>query len=138
LKHILNDLADHLAVEHNTAHRPAGSTPPVASPLSEVEILHGNAIITSHLDQVIKEAGHSDALRNTILKQTGWAPGIMNNVDFVAHKQAFFTKLIHGLYQMRKKDSQYYGTTATCSCCQLADESLIHVFSCTADETVNH
>jgi hypothetical protein len=134
LKHLLNDMADHLAVNYNTYHRKSNITLPIPSPLSEVELLQGGAIITSRLPHVIKEAHHADNLRAAILEHTGWMQSTLDLVDFEAHKQAYkshgrthrisICKLIHGLYQTKERDYQFYGTPPTCPCCQNAGESL--------------
>jgi hypothetical protein len=47
VKYYLNDLADKLAVAHNSTKRSLHTLPPVPSPLSGVELLFGQSIITS-------------------------------------------------------------------------------------------
>ncbi len=147
LKHILNDMADQLAVDHNTYQRQAGIKF-FPSPLSEVKLLHNGMPITSRYAQVIKDARHTDALKSSIFKQTGWTPHAFSKVDFTAHKAAFVShnrtfricvcKLIHGLYQTKLKDHQFYGTSPTCPCCQSVDESLHHMLSCPSDAATEH
>jgi hypothetical protein len=127
LKHILNDMADQLATDYNTFQRPLTGVTPSPSPISEVELLHNGMIITSRLHHIIKEARHDGALKACVLKQTGWNNNTFQKVDFTAHKQAFnshsrihrisVSKLIHGLYQTKLKDHQFYGTSPTCPCC---------------------
>jgi hypothetical protein len=102
----------------------------------------------SRLPQVIKEARHTSNLKSSILKQTGWAPRTLELVDFEAHKQAYhshnrvhrisISKQIHGLYQTRKRDNQFYGSAPACPCCQVGDETLNHVFSCMSPDALDH
>jgi hypothetical protein len=148
LKHILNDMADQLATDYNTFQRPLTGVTPIPSPISEVELLHNGMIITSRLHHIIKEAHHAGALKACVLKQAGWDNNTFQKVDFTAHKQAFnshsrihrisVSKLIHGLYQTKLKDNQFYGTSPTCPCCHLVKESLNHMFSCTSKEVTEH
>lgn len=110
------------------------------SPMSEVELLSNNSVITSRLPQLVKAAQHTNAIIDNILKQTGWSLGTFNKVNWEAHKLAItkhnrihhisIIKLIQGLYQTKYKDHKYYGTPATCPCCQLHTETmkpLIHM-----------
>ncbi len=146
LQHDLNDLADKLAVDYNSAHRKESGHPPIVSPISEAELICDNSIITSRLPHLIKAARHTDALIDQILKQTGWSHSTFKRVDWEAHKQAFkkhsrvhrisISKLVHGLYQTKSKDNKYYGTPATCPCCQHHNETLNHVFTCTSSTTL--
>lgn len=90
LKHILNDMADQLiAVDYNTYQWPTTGITSIPSPLRKVEILHSGMLITSWLDQVIKETRHAGALKASVLKQTGYTTCTFDKVDFTAHKQAF-------------------------------------------------
>jgi hypothetical protein len=136
LKHLLNNMADKLAVDYNMYHCHTSTMLPVPSPLSEIELLHGGAIITSRMTQVIKEARHADNLCTAILDQTGWTQRTLELVDFECHKQAYNSHsrphrvsiciLIHGLYQTKLRDHRFYGTHPTCPCYQAAEESLCH------------
>lgn len=148
LKHILNDMADQLATDHNSVQRPINGTISIPSPISEVELLQKGMIITSRLPYLIKEARHTDALKACVLKQTGWNNNIFQKVDFLAHKLAFtshnrihrisISKLIHGLYQTKLKDHQFYGTSPLCPCCHSVNESLNHMLSCPSKEVTEH
>jgi hypothetical protein len=147
LKHILNDMADQLATDYNSFQRPINGTMSIPSPISKVELLHRGMIITSRLPYLIKEARHTDALKACVLKQTGWNDNIFQKVDFLAHKQAFtshnrihrisVSKLIHGLYQTKLQDHQFYGTSPICPCCHSVNESLNHI-SCPSKEVTEH
>lgn len=69
LKYKLNALADELAVDYNTRWRLRPTSPPLISPLSEVEVLYKNSIITSRLPSLIKTARHKEDLKTNILQQ---------------------------------------------------------------------
>jgi hypothetical protein len=137
-------MADQLATDYNTFQRPITGITPIPSPISEVELLHNGMIITSWLSYIIKEARHAGALKACVLKHTGWNNNTFQKVDFTAHKQAFtshnrihrisVSKLIHGLYQTKLKDHQFYGTSPTYPCCHSVNESLNHMFSCPSKE----
>jgi hypothetical protein len=118
------------------------------SPLSEVELISQNSIITSRLRQLVRAALHNDDLIAYILKQTGWTHNTFHKVYWEVHKQAFMkhnrvhrisiAKLIHGLYQTRSRDHKYYGALAACPCCKLQPETLTHLFTCPLPESSQH
>jgi hypothetical protein len=148
LQHDLNDMADELAVQHNSTRRSPNAYPPLISPMSEAEILQDNHIITSCLPQIIRKARHLDDLQQAILHQTKWDLQTFHKVHWNGHKAAFtshgrihrvsITKLVHGLYQTKERDNQFYGTPAAYPCCLNHSETLIHVFSCPSDATTHH
>jgi hypothetical protein len=148
LQHDLNDMADNLAVQHNSTRRLLNTFPPLLSPLSEVEIHQNNQIITSRLPQIIRKVPHSDNLQQAILNQTKWDLQTFQKVHWDGHKAAFtshgwvhrisITKLVHGLYQTKERDNRFYGTPAVCPCCMNHPETLLHVFTCPSDATTLH
>lgn len=71
LKQILEQIMDMMAMDCNTYQQPLQDIELIPSPLSKVQILHNNAIITSRLAKVIKPTCHTDAIKANILKQTG-------------------------------------------------------------------
>jgi hypothetical protein len=104
-----------MVVQQNSTRQTPSASPPIICPMSEVEILHNNHIITSRLPHLIKKFRHTNDIQQAILRQTKWDLTSFNKVDWSGHKAAFTchgrihristAKLIHGLYQTTEQDN---------------------------------
>ena len=82
----------------------------------------------------------SDQLREVIQKTEKWPDDVFPLVAWEAFSKTFkaisrpkqisYSNLCHKLLQTNIRNHRFYGTSILCPCCNAADETLAHVFSC--------
>jgi len=82
------------------------------------------------------------------MRKAGWDRRVFNLVHWDAHEKSFKrlprysrhspSKILHGLVNTKRQNHLFYETSPLCPICQLAEETMQHLFSCPHSSAVAH
>jgi hypothetical protein len=144
-QHDLNEEAHSLAI---TALSLVSQSPIDISPPSSLADIHLEYTLTSNWQNTIRELVHSEPLRRSICKESGWSEDQFHMVDWAALHHSLrkvsrltllsYCKLLHGLLNTNEQNKKYYGKQSTCPHCGTGPESFLHVVSCSHPDVVKY
>jgi hypothetical protein len=104
-------------------------------------------IIAGNFRPVVRVDLYAANLKDTIVKSEKWSGKTFHLVAWDAFSKAFsklprtrqvsYSKLTHRLLQTNSRNKLFYGTTATCPCCNQQEETIAHVFACPSQDTTS-
>jgi hypothetical protein len=115
-------------------------------PHNAVQLIYNGQPFLTKVKSTLRQDMYRASIQATICKQEGWSNYQFNQIDWAAHKYAFqctwsskqitYTKLVHKLLNTNEKNCKYYGKLDLCPCCHLNGETILHVFTCPAQEVL--
>jgi hypothetical protein len=150
IQHDMNQRADDLANKFLQTHPRAFSPKRLLAspPRYQVRLLYDNSDLTSQYYKTLASLLHEGRLQQHILKKTNWMQNIFDSVDWASHQRAFhrltrfkqitIAELIHQLVNTNRQNKLCYKTSNLCPICGSQEETLEHVFTCTASDAVHH
>jgi hypothetical protein len=151
VKHDLNDIADVMAgaFRKNPPHGFKTRFLPENQPSHSAILLHEGSAITSKIKSIVYSSMFAKKLQDTICKNAAWSDREFCKVNWAAHEAAFksltrfrriaVAKLVHGLWNSGSQKILINATVdGTCPCCRQTEESLDHIYQCSAPSVVEN
>jgi hypothetical protein len=111
-----------------------------------VLLYKGRPLVTT-ITKSLRYTLYSPAIIATICKQEQLTERQFDQIDWLAHKQAFqhswsckwiiYTKLAHKLLNTQVQNKKFYGNSDICHCCKSGSETLLHAFTCPSVEVTS-
>jgi hypothetical protein len=111
-------------------------------PLQRMSASIRGKVTLSSLASTIRASVTKTALENTILRDTAWNNGELDQVDWQSIETALhkhsrpsrikFTKLMFDLNQTNQKNNRFYGSSTLCPSCLQAGETFQHITACSS------
>jgi hypothetical protein len=115
------------------------------TPSTTAYVESNGQIIAGNFCPIVSIDLYAESLKDTIVKSEKWSERIFHLVAWDAFSKAFsklsrtrqvsYSKLTHRLLQTNSRNKLFYGTTATCPCCNQQEETIAHVFACPSQAT---
>jgi hypothetical protein len=100
----------------------------------------GGIPVVGNFRSLVRQDLYYEDLKATIIKAEKWSDQAFHRVAWNAYSKAFkklsrprqisYVKISHRLWQTNAKNFRFYGSSATCPCCKISDETFAHVLTC--------
>lgn len=140
-QHDLNDTADRIAGDYQNLQVPHHTIrKPLPPPNYRIRLLHDSSVLTAKVHSTLVTQLHEDNLITHLMRKANWTRSTLNKIHWDAHERAFkrlprysqhsTAKMIHGLLNTNRQNHIYYGQSPLCPICQLEEETIQHVYTC--------
>jgi hypothetical protein len=109
-----------------------------------IKILYRSVPIISGLQQQILTNIHYQPLQNKLIKDTGWDSSLFLDIDWGSYLKAIksfprshrisIAKLSYKLWNTNAQNKKFYSEPGSCPICQTKEETVEHLFTCSANQ----